>query len=372
MEYDETVYACAINRVFNYNCRDARMLTERFSSPGEIFAIAGKELRGLLQDNGRYSDALSDPSTLKAAEEEVRWARERGVGIIYIRDQEYPRRLRECPDAPVILFYKGTCSLNPSRAVAIVGTRKATPYGLRQSRLIVEDLAALRDRPTVISGLAYGIDISAHLAALEFGLDTIAVLPTGIDSIYPPPHRGHAARITRAGAVVTDFPKGSSPMAATFLRRNRIIAGMSDAVVLVESAEKGGGLITARTAFSYSREVLALPGRVGDRWSEGCNRLIESNCAGLISSPGSVASAMGWTDRAAESRNNIFQKLFDSSDYIQRNILLTLSADPAVERNDLIRKSGADPALVLDRLTRLELDGIIGSDIFGRYILKVQ
>lgn len=371
MEYDETVYACAINRVFNYNCRDARMLTDRFSSPGEIFELTGKELRDLLRDDGHYSDALADPRTLKAADEEVRWARAGGVGIIYIRDKEYPRRLRECPDAPVVLFYKGTCSLNPSRAVAVVGTRKATPYGLRQCRQIIADLAALRDRPAVISGLAYGIDITAHLAALEHGMDTIAVLPTGMDSIYPPPHRGHAARIARAGAVVTDFPKGSSPMAVTFLRRNRIIAGMSDAVVLVESAEKGGGLITARTALSYSREVLALPGRVGDRWSEGCNRLIESNGAALISSPSSVAAAMGWTDKSSGDRNDIFQKLFEESDYIQRNILLTLSADSAVERNELIRKSGADPALVLDRLTRMELDGFIGSDIFGRYILKV-
>ena len=209
MEYDETVYACAINRVFNYNCRDARMLTERFSSPGDIFELTGRELRGLLQDDGHYSDALADPRTLKAADEEVRWARAGGVGIIYIRDKEYPRRLRECPDAPVVLFYKGTCSLNPSRAVAVVGTRKATPYGLRQCRQIIADLAALRDRPAVISGLAYGIDITAHLAALEHGMDTIAVLPTGMDSIYPPPHRGHAARIARAGAVVTDFPKGS-------------------------------------------------------------------------------------------------------------------------------------------------------------------
>lgn len=370
MEYDETVYACAINRVFNFNCRSARMLTDMFASPGEVFALPERELRDLLQDGGHYSNILLDQKTLRAAEEEVRWARNTGVGIIYIRDRDYPRRLRECPDAPVILFYKGRISLNPSRAVAIVGTRKATAYGLKQCRRIIESLSCLSDRPMIISGLAYGIDITAHLCALEYGMQTTAVLPTGMDSIYPPPHRRHAIKIAEKGALVTDFPKGSAPMPITFLRRNRIIAGMSDAVILVESAAKGGGLITARTALSYSREVFALPGRLDDPYSEGCNRLIETNGAALISAPESVATAMNWNDRNSDRKKDYFKKIFEQGDYIQRNILLALSAEPAVERNTLIRKTGADPSEVLARLTQLELDGIVGSDIYGRYILR--
>ncbi len=371
MKYDETVYACAINRVFNFNCRDARMLTDRFSLPGEVFALSERELRRLLNDDGRYSGVLLDSRTLRAAEEEVAWARSHSIRIIYIRDKDYPSRLRECPDAPVVLFYKGNCSLNPSRAVAIVGTRRATGYGRRQCVRIVESLALLKEKPLIISGLAYGIDITAHLAALDCGLETAAVLPTGMDSIYPPPHRGHAVRIAGQGALVTDFPKGSTPMAVTFLRRNRIIAGMADAVILVESATRGGGLITARTALSYSRDVFAVPGRIGDPCSEGCNRLIEANGAALAASPESIAASMGWNDTAQECRKTRFQKILEKSDYIQRNILLTLSADSAVERNELIRRSGADPSEVLDRLTRMELDGIVGSDIFGNCILKI-
>ena len=370
MEYDETVYACAINRIFNFNCRDARMLTDLFPAPSSVFALSERELRETLNDGGHYSSQLSDPRILREADLEVRWARENGVGIIYIRDREYPRRLRECPDAPVVLFYKGTAGLNPSRAVAVVGTRRATSYGRAQCRRIVESLSELNVRPTVISGLAYGIDITAHLTALDCGLETVAVLPTGMDSIYPPPHRQHAVRIAERGALVTDFPKGSTPMAVTFLRRNRIIAGMSDAVVLVESAEKGGGLITARTAMSYSRDVFALPGRITDPYSAGCNHLIEANAAAAMSSPDSIAAGMGWNDRASRTKGERLKQIFEKSDYIQRNILLTLSAESAVERNDLIRKTGADPAQVLERLTGLELEGIISSDIYGNYILR--
>ena len=250
MEYDETVYACAINRIFNYNCRDARLITERLASPSALFSLPERELRELLRGNSRYIDAVLSRDCLRDAQEEVLWAREKDVRIIYIRDREYPRRLRECPDAPTVLFYKGCADLNPSRAVAIVGTRKATGYGITQCRRIIEHLAALKDKPLIISGLAYGIDITAHLAAMDCGLMTAAVLPTGMDSIYPTPHRQHAVRITRHGGLVTDFPKGATPMAVTFLRRNRIIAGMADAVLLIESAEKGGGLITAGMALS--------------------------------------------------------------------------------------------------------------------------
>lgn len=372
MEYDETVYACAINRIFNYNCRDARKLTDRFPSPGEIFAMSAAELRDTLQDKGYYSSAILSPGILRTAEEEVRWARNKGVRIIYIRDKEYPRRLKECPDAPTVLFYMGCCGLNPSRSVAIVGTRKATSYGKIQCRRIIEHLASLADRPTVISGLAYGIDITAHLAAMEYGLPTIAVLPTGMDSIYPTPHRKYAIQIAGKGALVTDFPKGSTPMAITFLRRNRIIAGMADAVVLAESGIKGGGLITARTAMSYSRDVFAIPGRIGDSCSEGCNRLIEANGAAIISSPESISAAMGWNDMENVGSGKVFQQLFERSDYIQRNILLALSDEPAVERNALLQKTGADPAETLVRLTEMEIEGIIEADIYGRYILKVR
>lgn len=370
MEYDETVYACALNRIFNYNSRDARLLTDMFPSPGEIFSLSEKELHDLIDDSGHYRDSILDPKVLKTADEEVRWARNAGIRILYIRDREYPHRLRECPDAPTVLFCKGDCDLNPSRAVAVVGTRKATGYGRNQCRRIIESLADLSDKPLIISGLAYGIDITAHLSALEFGLRTVAVLPTGMDSIYPQPHSRYTPGIIGHGALVTDFPKGSAPMAATFLKRNRIIAGMSDATVLIESAARGGGLITARTALSYSREVFALPGRVGDLYSEGCNRLIEANGAAIISCPGSIAAAMGWNDRAPDGMGNRLKKLFDHSDYIQRNILLALSDYSAIDRNTIIRKAGADPDEVLIRLTRMELDGIIVSDTYGRYILR--
>ncbi|HIZ85776.1 MAG TPA: DNA-processing protein DprA [Candidatus Coprenecus stercoravium] len=369
MEYDETVYACAVNRIFNYNCREARILTAHFPSPGELFRLSAAELSGFIRRR-ELIEAILDSRYLQEAEEEVRWARAHGIQILYINDKEYPSRLRECPDAPTVLFHKGTAGLNPRRAVAIVGTRKATDYGCAQCRKIVEHFARLDIKPLIISGLAYGIDICAHLASLECGLDTVAVLPTGLDSIYPAAHRRHAVRIAGQGALVTDFPKGSAPQAVTFLRRNRIIAGMSDAVLLIESAEKGGGLITASLAQSYSREVFAMPGRITDGYSSGCNALIGRNAAEIITSPSSPADSLGWKILDNKGDISLFEKIFENSGYIKRNILLALSADLTVDRNTLIEKAGGDPADVLPGLTELEMDGIVEADIYGNYRLK--
>lgn len=369
MEYDETVYACAINRIFNYNCRLARTITDRLGFPGELFSMSAAELSAII---GRQdlTDAVMDRRSLETAREEVRWAREHGIRILYIRDKEYPSRLRECPDAPTVLFYKGNTTLNPERALAIVGTRKSTAYGRQMCRRIIEHLCCLNPRPVIISGLAYGIDICAHLAAMESGLQTIAVLPTGMDTIYPAPHRNHAVNILSHGGLVTDFPKGSSPQPVTFLRRNRIIAGMSDAVLLVESAAKGGGMITARLAQSYSREVFALPGRVTDPYSEGCNILIGDNTAAAIVSAAGPARLLGWDIPEKERNMKKLEKILDGDDYIKRNILLALAADLTLDRDTLIEKAGGEPSEVLPRLTELELDGAVSTDIYGNYSLN--
>lgn len=373
MEYDETVYACALNRIFNFNSRCAKTLTEKFPAPSEIFSLSRTEL-GRIVGFGGYVDAILDKDYLRMAEKEVEWARAHGIRIIYIKDREYPARLRECPDAPAVLFMKGQkeTDLNPARAVAIVGTRKASQYGLTQCRKIIEHLSSLREKPVIISGLAYGIDICAHLTAMECSMQTIAVLPTGLDSIYPAAHRGHAVRITGQGGLVTDFPKGSTPHPVTFLRRNRIIAGMSDAVILVESAAKGGGMTTARLAQSYSREVLAVPGRMTDKYSEGCNILIRDNTAAIISSPSDTTKIMNWEDIVSEDFNIRLQKIFDNCGYIKRNILLALAAETTVDRDTLIEKTGGRPAEILPELTELELDGIVGTDIYGNYCLKLK
>ena len=371
MEYDETVYACAVNRIFNYNCREARILTDMFPSPGGIFSLSRAELSRLIHRQDLI-DALSDREQLRKAYEEVEWARAHGIHIIYIGDSCYPPRLKECPDAPVVLFFKGsgTGCLSPARAVAVVGTRNATSYGLRTCREIIRELSRLWPRPVIISGLAYGIDICAHLTALECGMETVAVLPTGMDSIYPRAHREYAIRITGGGGLVTDFPKGSAPQAVTFLRRNRIIAGLADAVLLIESAAKGGGLITASLAQSYSREVMAVPGRLTDMYSAGCNALIARNAAAIIQSADAPAKIMGWDYPDRQSHKARLQKIFEDCGYIKRNILLALAAESVVGRDTLIEKAGGDPSEVLPAVTELELDGVIESDLYGNYSLK--
>ena len=228
----------------------------------------------------------------RKAEADLKKAEKDGVEIIFYTSKRFPSRLKLIPDAPAILYYQGTADLNAPKIVALVGTRQATDYGREQTERIIKGL--LPHRPLVVSGLAYGIDIMAHRAALQEGLETVGVMATGLDIIYPAAHRKTAEKMREQGGLLTEFPFGTPPDRYNFPARNRIIAGLSDGTVVVEAAIKGGALITAELALSYDRDVLAVPGNLNSAVSAGCNALIRDNKAALYAEPQDLEQLLNW------------------------------------------------------------------------------
>lgn len=370
MEYDELVYACAINRIFNYSCDKARLLVSRFARPGDVFALNRRELVELFGQNSHFVDDILNPLYLKFGQADVDWAKAHDVRLFYINDSDYPRRLRECADAPVVLYFRGNCDLNHRRVVSIVGSRRVTPYGKKMCEEIVESFAELENPPLIISGLAYGVDITAHQAALRLGLKTVGVMATGLDTIYPSYHKNIARQMAGQGGLVSDFPVKTSPVAINFIRRNRIIAGLADATILVESRVDGGGVITSKMASSYDREVFAVPGRADDELSAGCNILIKENCAEMVTGRNSIRESLGWKNIIKDREISSKFLTFESDNLFKKKIISVLYRDQRANVDDLIDKTGICRGDVVLNLTELELEGRVESDLIGRYMLK--
>jgi len=370
MDFSNLVYACAFNRIFGYNAVKARALADMFPVLSELFELDKDSLEALFGQNSEYVTMLKDRSILQGAAQEVEWAASRKIRIMCITDPDYPARLKECEDAPVVLFYRGNASLDPVRCISIVGTRKVTTYGMKMCRRIVEAFATLRDKPLIVSGLALGVDICAHRAALNCGLETVGVMATGLDTIYPSTHRSDAVRMIAQGGLITDFWRSAAPSKINFLRRNRIIAGLCDALILIESDTEGGGMVTARMADSYSRTLFALPGRADDQYSKGCNALIAEKCAEILKDEWSVLTVMGWGRRRGTAASSAEQgDIFESDSDVKRNILLALSRENGVDADVLVRSVGSGEGIV-PALTALELEDRIERASDGKYYLK--
>ncbi len=273
----------------------ARKLLALAGGPTAIFDDAGFPGRARLRPE--LSAALSDEAHLAAALSEYEYALREGVNCLTYLDKTYPTCLAQCEDAPLLLFDRGLVPLNDRRIVAVVGTRAMTGYGRRFCENFLAAIAPAN--PVIVSGLAYGVDACAQQAALDLGLHTVACLAHGLDVVYPQAHAGLATQIGRQGGLLSEFWSGTNPEPHHFLRRNRIIAGLCQATVVVESATRGGSLVTADLAFGYSREVFAVPGRSGDTFSEGCNNLISQQKAQLLTSGAQFLEAMDWTEPAA-------------------------------------------------------------------------
>lgn len=371
MDFSELSYAIALSKISGYNFRLLKEISLNFRLPSEIFSLSRSELTELFGAKEQFIEGILRGDALPDAEKEIEWAFSHGVKVLYIHDKAYPHRLRECCDAPLILYYKGSADLNSERIISIVGTRKSDIYGENQCKRIVEALCACNPKPIIVSGLAFGIDICAHRSALDHGAESIGVMGTGIDTVYPASHRSTAANMAQHGGILTDFPKGSHGLPANFIRRNRIIAGMCDALLLIQSQIKGGGMITASIASSYSKEIYALPGRVTERLSSGCNELIRRKSAGIITSPEGLVEDLGWGKTASEKKISKFKTILEDCDTIQRNILLTLSSDSGVSVETLMAKTGRDSDEILVALTELDIKGAIESDIYGNYSLCI-
>lgn len=358
------VLRCALAKECLYRTEIANELMSKFGTAEALYAgRCGKEA-------SRYSAILErafSVGNLDWAEKEVEWCNSKGIRLLFRGERDFPALLSECNDAPFMLYYKGTADLNNPRSVSIVGTRLASAYGKEGCSIIIGHLAEYM--PLVVSGLAYGIDITAHREALEAELDTVAVLPNGMDMIYPSRHRDIAVRMAHNGGLLTEFPRGEVPRKMNFIRRNRIIAAMTQAVIVVESRVKGGSMITAELAGGYGRDVFALPGRITDSNSFGCNYLISKNVAAVYNCASAVPSALGW-DRGLNSDALLQPQLFSFDIDKKEKILLSLNFDNPVDVERLTILTGLDWGEVSMLLLELELEGKVSVHDNMGYSLK--
>lgn len=375
----EKTAACALNRIFGYEPRYALGIIRTLGSARAVFDLPARELERLAGPGGRFAGSICQRALDEAAEELERLERD-GCRFVPITSDDYPEMLRSCEDPPAGLYVR---SADPPekiftgrRAVAVVGTRDISPCGREWTARIVQHIARTPERPSIVSGLAFGVDIRAHLSALECGLPTIAVLPVGIDDIYPARHRGIAERIASSpgSALVTDYPPGTGAAAFTFLRRNRIIAGLGSATILVESRIKGGGLLTCRLAYGYGRDVLVLPGRIDDVRSAGCNLLLAEKMAEPITDISLLGRQLG-LGRIASGGVRSFDECVSSfysalPDVAERNGLASLASlirrHRGADTEELCSLSGKSRGEVLRLAGILESDGFISTDLLGR------
>lgn len=288
---------------------------------GSVEAVFLEKKAALLKIPGigeRLAEQIRNQQIIGQAEKEIAFIDKYNIGYSFYLDDDYPVRLKNCEDSPIVFFYKGQTDFNKAKVISVVGTRNVTDYGKDCCSELIRGLKQREHDVTIVSGLAYGVDIHAHRAALKNGLHTIAVLAHGLNTLYPSAHKATAKEICEHGALLTDFTSSILPERNTFVKRNRIIAGLSDATIVVESGIKGGALITADFANSYNRDVFAFPGRCSDGYSRGCNWLIKSNKAALVESPEDIEYLMGWENnqKHVPQQAELFVELTDEEQMI--------------------------------------------------------
>jgi DNA processing protein len=305
-----------------------------------------------------YANSIINHTAFNRAEEEIKFIEKNNITPLFYLDSNYPKRLSHCEDNPVMLYFKGNCNLNAEKIISIVGTREATEYGKRMCEKLIADLAI--HHVTIISGLAYGIDICAHKAALDNKLPTVCTLAHGLDRMYPAVHKNTAEKMLENGGWLTDFTSNTIPDRENFPRRNRIVAGISDATIVIESKKSGGSLITADIANSYNRDVFAFPGRVDDVCSEGCNAIIKQNKAALIQSAADLVYILGWeqTKKAnAPQQKQLFIELSNE----EETLVNALKEKESVGIDDLCFIAKLPMSKVSALLLTLEFSGIVRS-----------
>lgn len=370
MRENEILYTMGLNRIDGIGLINAKRLIEYAGSATALF-----EQPDLLYDKNvgipeRIIKALrSDRNWMDDCRRELDFVENNGIQCLLYHDADYPSRLRECNDAPIILYFKGNSNLNSLHILNIVGTRQATSYGTGICQTFVKELSELCPDTLIISGLAYGIDIAAHRAALDNGLPTIGVLAHGLDRLYPSVHRQTAVRMSQQGGLLTEFPTGTNPDRQNFLQRNRIVAGMADATIVVESASHGGALVTADLAFGYNRDCFAFPGRSIDKYSEGCNRLIATNKAQLILSASDFVKAIRWDTPMhlpPATQRELFPELTPDETTI---VSLLQENQEGIQLNTLALESGYPIPRLTGILFDLEFKGLIRLQAGGVYQL---
>ena len=382
---EEKACLCALNRIFGFSPKTGTALVSHLGSAAEVFRMDRKALEELMGPYSRHVRQLTTKAAEDAAEELLRLAREQ-ISFVGFTQEGYPPLLRECEDAPIGLYMKSTspasCLWTPKRTIAVVGSRDISPYGKEWCERIVSEIATSQAQPMIVSGLALGTDICAHKTALEHGLPTIAVMATGPESVYPHRHREIAERMcfTPGCALITDYPPGTAPLAVHFLRRNRIIAGMSDSTILIESKIKGGGMMTSRLAFSYDREVYALPGRIDDIRSQGCNHLIRAKVADPITSLSEMMESLGLGTAgrpvgiSMEQAMEMFYRgrMNEEEFSLTADIFSMIRKTRGITLDELAGRSRSGYGKILSIVGMLESDGMITVDLLQRCCINTK
>ncbi len=358
----ERLYDVALTFLPGVGDSTARRLVDFFGSAEAVFGASRKELltiEGIAETRAdTLRAALKNGEILKQAEAEIAFAGKHHIQLLTTADAAYPTRLRQCEDAPYLLYSRGEANLNAARIVAVIGTRKPSDYGAQLCEQLIAGLAA--EGVLVVSGLAQGVDAVAHRQSLASGVPTVGVLAHGLDMMYPPAHRGLAADMLKnGGGLLTEIPHGTRLNPNFFPVRNRIVAGMSDVTVIVESGIKGGSMITAYLAQGYNREIAAFPGRVGDAHAEGCNALIRRNVAALITSAADLLETMNWSRTAPKKA--VQPKLMLTFSPEEAKVVQALEAQEKVQVDELLLLTGLESSRLAATLLQLELQGIIRS-----------
>ena len=365
----------ALTRLTNFNFQQALELYKTVGSAQQIYENRNDIGKMVEACSPRLTEALKDwNDAMKRVEFELTFMQDHQIRALTPLDDDYPQRLLECADAPIVIYFRGNADLNQSKVINVVGTRQCTQYGKDLIHRLMSDLRQMCPQVLIVSGLAYGVDICAHREALSCGYETVAVLAHGLDQIYPYRHRDTAIEMLGHGGLLTEFMSQTNADKQNFVRRNRIVAGMSDACIVVESAVKGGSLITADIAQSYARAVFAFPGAVGMTYSEGCNHLIRDNGAGLITCAEDFVKAMGWQEETVRQQAR--------TDGIERDLFVDLSPEETCvvellrQTNDLqLNILSVKTGLPIGRLTALlfqmEMKGVVKPLAGGMYHLMM-
>ncbi|WP_304518114.1 DNA-processing protein DprA [Cecembia rubra] len=365
---DDLIYEIALNFIPQIGPTICRNIVGYAGSAKSFFEMPAGKAAKIPRISPKLLSFRSNKNTyLKSAEDIVQSCQKKSIEIVTFSDKNFPIRLKGLDDCPVVLFYKGNINFNPARTVGIVGTRNITEYGKSITRKIIEDLAPYK--PTVISGLAYGVDIEAHRNAINYDLPTIAVLGSSVDQIYPSAHKSTAQSMLEDGGLLSEFPPGTIMHPTNFPKRNRVIAGLSDALIVVEAAKKGGALITAEIAYSYNKEVLAVPGNLNAQYSEGCNNLIKTMKASIFTGPKDLEECLSWSKDFPKDNSTY---TWDLSNFEQedQDIILLLQTKKEVEIDRMALLLNTSVSTLAIRLLNLEFEGYIQSLPGKRYKLK--
>lgn len=354
----DLIYQLALTEVPNIGCVQAKILVQHIGEAEKIFKARQSTLEKIEGIGTVRAKSITAFTDFSSGEEEIKFIEKFKIKPLFITDKNYPQRLLNCYDSPTLLYYKGVADLNASKIVAIVGTRSHTDYSKKMTDKLVQELSA--QNILIVSGMAFGVDAIAHKAALKNNLPTVGVLGHGLDQIYPTDHAGLAKDIVKYnGGLLTEFRSKTKPDKHNFPARNRIVAGMSDATIVIESGIKGGSMITAELANGYNKDVFAFPGKVTDNKSAGCNYLIKSNKAILLTDALELIEIMGWEEKSRKSGVRSQREIFIELSKEEKIIIDILNEKETVHIDEINLRSGLSSSAIAAAILNLELQNVV-------------